>query len=128
MQLDLTDEEAAALLSLLSRAIADDLYPLSPRIRFLRAIRAKLRVRHPSRSRRDRGHPKNVRQGARRALVDRGVRGPDDRRHSWSVAIHCNRDNHIIFIGNLRNLLAVKRNIESVFGAQPWALTTHHRR
>jgi hypothetical protein len=42
MHLDLTDEEAAALLSLLNRAIDDDRYPLSPRIRTLRAIRAKL--------------------------------------------------------------------------------------
>jgi hypothetical protein len=42
MQLDLTDEEAAALLSLLNRVIADDRYPLSPRITMLRAIRAKL--------------------------------------------------------------------------------------
>ena len=42
MQLDLTDEESAALLSLLNRVIADDRYPLSPRIRVLRAIRAKL--------------------------------------------------------------------------------------
>ena len=42
MQLDLTDEEAAALLSFLNRVIADDRYPLSPRIGVLRAIRAKL--------------------------------------------------------------------------------------
>jgi hypothetical protein len=42
MQLDLTDEEAAALLSLLNRAIDKDRYPLSPRIRVLRDIRAKL--------------------------------------------------------------------------------------
>ena len=42
MQLDLTDEEAAALLSLPNRVIADDRYPLSPRIRLLRAVRAKL--------------------------------------------------------------------------------------
>ena len=42
MLLDLTNEEAAALFSLLDRAIADDRYPLSPRIRLLRAIRAKL--------------------------------------------------------------------------------------
>jgi hypothetical protein len=42
MQLDLTDEEAAALLSLLNLAIADDRYPLSPRIRLLRGIRSKL--------------------------------------------------------------------------------------
>jgi hypothetical protein len=42
MQLDLTYEEAEALLSLLNRAIDDDRYPLSPRIRLLRDIRAKL--------------------------------------------------------------------------------------
>jgi hypothetical protein len=41
MQLDLTDEEAATLLSLLNRVIADDRYPLSPRIRLLRGIREK---------------------------------------------------------------------------------------
>jgi hypothetical protein len=42
MRLDLTDEEATALLSLLNRAIDDDRYPLSPRIRTLRGIRAKV--------------------------------------------------------------------------------------
>ena len=42
MQLDLTDEEAAALLSLVNRAIDDDRYPLSPRVQLLRGIRAKL--------------------------------------------------------------------------------------
>jgi hypothetical protein len=41
MQLDLTDEEAAALVNLLNRAIDEDRYPLSPRIRMLRGIRAK---------------------------------------------------------------------------------------
>jgi len=41
MQLDLTDEEAAALLSFLNRAIDDDRHPLSPRIRLQRGIRAK---------------------------------------------------------------------------------------
>ena len=41
MQLDLTDEEAAALLSFLNRAIDEDRFPLSPRIRLLRGIRAK---------------------------------------------------------------------------------------
>ena len=41
MQLDLTDEEAAALLSLLIRAIDDDRYPLSPRIRLLQALLGK---------------------------------------------------------------------------------------
>jgi hypothetical protein len=43
MKLDLTDEEAAALLSLLNRVIDDDRYPLSPRIRILREIRASRR-------------------------------------------------------------------------------------
>ena len=40
MNLDLTDEETAALLAELDRIIRDDRYPLSPRIRMLRAIRA----------------------------------------------------------------------------------------
>jgi len=42
MQLELTDEQAAALLALLNRTIEDDRYPLSPRIRKLREIMAKL--------------------------------------------------------------------------------------
>ena len=42
MTLDLTGEEAVALLRVLNRAIEDDRYPLSPRIRTLRNIRAKL--------------------------------------------------------------------------------------
>jgi hypothetical protein len=41
MQLDLTDEEAAALLRELNNIIENDRYPLSPRIRTLRGIRAK---------------------------------------------------------------------------------------
>jgi hypothetical protein len=42
MQLDLTEEEGAALLRELNNLIENDRYPLSPRIRLLRAIRAKL--------------------------------------------------------------------------------------
>ena len=42
MQLELTDEEAAALLKELNAIIDNDRYPLSPRIRMLRQIRAKL--------------------------------------------------------------------------------------
>jgi hypothetical protein len=38
VRLDLIDEEAAALLRLLNRAIDDDRYPLSPRVRTLRSI------------------------------------------------------------------------------------------
>ena len=41
MQLDLTDEESSALLRELNNIIENDRYPLSPRIRVLRGIRAK---------------------------------------------------------------------------------------
>jgi hypothetical protein len=50
MHLDLTDEETAALLKELDGLIDGDRYFLSPRIKTLRAIRAKLRpepVREP---------------------------------------------------------------------------------
>ena len=43
MTLDLTKEETDALAKLLSRTIDDDRYPLSPRIRTLKGILAKLR-------------------------------------------------------------------------------------
>jgi hypothetical protein len=41
MKLELTDEETFALLNLLSEAIEADRYPLSRRLRLLRAILAK---------------------------------------------------------------------------------------
>ena len=50
MNLDLSDEESAALLAELDRVIDNDRYPFSPRIRTLTAIRDKLRpppVREP---------------------------------------------------------------------------------
>jgi hypothetical protein len=50
MTLDLRDEEIAALARLLSKAIDDDRYLLSPRIQALKAILAKIRpepVREP---------------------------------------------------------------------------------
>jgi hypothetical protein len=50
MHFDLTDEEAAALLRELDGLIDGDRYFLSPRIKTLRAIRAKIRpqpVREP---------------------------------------------------------------------------------
>jgi hypothetical protein len=50
MTLDLTDEEAAALIRELHDIIESDRYPFSPRIRAPRAILAKLRpepVREP---------------------------------------------------------------------------------
>jgi hypothetical protein len=43
MHLDLTDDEAAALTQELHDIVENDRYPLSPRIRTLRAILAKLR-------------------------------------------------------------------------------------
>jgi hypothetical protein len=43
MMLDLTEEETDALAKLLSRTIDDDRYPLSPRIRTLKGILAKIR-------------------------------------------------------------------------------------
>jgi hypothetical protein len=43
MHLDLSDEEAAALTQELHDIVENDRYPLSPRIRTLRAILAKLR-------------------------------------------------------------------------------------
>ena len=42
MQLDLTNEEAAALLNLLTGIIEGDRYPMSRRMTTLRRIRAKL--------------------------------------------------------------------------------------
>jgi len=50
MNLELTDEQTEALIRELSLIIENDRYPLSPRIRVLKAIRAKLRpeaVREP---------------------------------------------------------------------------------
>ena len=50
MNLDLTDEETAALLKELNGLIDGDRYFLSPRIKMLKAIRAKIRpdpVREP---------------------------------------------------------------------------------
>jgi len=42
MNLDLTDEEIATLLSELDRIIENDRFPLSPRIQTLKQIRAKI--------------------------------------------------------------------------------------
>jgi hypothetical protein len=50
MHIDLTDDEAAALTKELHDIVESDRYPLSPRIRTLRAILGKLRpepVREP---------------------------------------------------------------------------------
>ena len=44
MNLDLTDEETAALLGELDGLIDGDRYFMSPRVKILRAIRAKMRL------------------------------------------------------------------------------------
>jgi hypothetical protein len=54
MQIDLTDEEAVALLALLDRAIENDRFLLSLRARTLYGIRPKLLVRGPHRLQPDR--------------------------------------------------------------------------
>jgi hypothetical protein len=67
MMLNLTEEESEALAKALSRTIDDDRYPLSPRIRTLRGILAKLRpepVREPS-------PPPKVNEPRRAALARR---------------------------------------------------------
>jgi hypothetical protein len=46
MTLDLTDAEAAALVTLLKRASADDHFPLSPRVRTLQGILDRLEPPH----------------------------------------------------------------------------------
>jgi hypothetical protein len=66
MNIDLTDEQAAALLRELDAIIASDRYFLSPRITTLKAIRSKIRpepVREPSPPQR---HYEPPRVGARR--------------------------------------------------------------
>jgi hypothetical protein len=50
MNLELSDDEKAALIRELDRIVQDDRYPLSPRVVMLRAILAKLRpepIREP---------------------------------------------------------------------------------
>jgi hypothetical protein len=65
MTLDLTEEEAAALLRELDEIIESDHYPFSPRIQTLRAILAKLRsgpVREPLPPRREFAPPRAKRR------------------------------------------------------------------
>jgi hypothetical protein len=50
MELDLTDDETAALERLLSDAIDRDRYPLSPRVKMLKGILAKIRSEPPKAS------------------------------------------------------------------------------
>ena len=52
--MNLTDEETLALVNLLERTIRDDPYPLSPRIRVLKAILDKLVEPRPGTNRRRR--------------------------------------------------------------------------
>jgi hypothetical protein len=70
MTLDLTEEETDAIAKLLSRTIDDDRYPISPRIRTLRGILAKLRpdpAREPSPPRKVYGPPPATAARRRRA-------------------------------------------------------------
>ena len=46
----LSDDEKTALVALLKRTIDDDRYPLSPRIRTLKGILAKLQPSEPTRA------------------------------------------------------------------------------
>jgi hypothetical protein len=48
MALDLSDEQKLALVALLSRGIANDRYPSSPRVRTLRDIPAKVDPKPPA--------------------------------------------------------------------------------
>jgi hypothetical protein len=48
MPLDLTEDEKVALAALLKRTIEDDRYPLSPRLRPLKVILAKLEPPRPA--------------------------------------------------------------------------------
>ena len=49
---DFTDDEREAMIALLTEAIQDSRFPLSPRIQRLKRIRAKLRAGEPPRARR----------------------------------------------------------------------------
>jgi hypothetical protein len=73
MQLDLTDEEAFALLKLLTEKIENDRYPLSPRIRVLRSIRDKLPGAPPAAPAPDRSHRGSAIRGERLDLGHAGV-------------------------------------------------------
>lgn len=66
MTLDLSAEESAALAALLRRAIADDRYPLSPRIRTLQAILDRIEPPAAREPLPPRKHYEPPRAGARR--------------------------------------------------------------
>ena len=48
MALDLSDDEKLALVALLTRTIGHDRYPMSPRVRILKDVLAKLDVKPPA--------------------------------------------------------------------------------
>jgi hypothetical protein len=69
MNLELTDEQAEALIRELSQIIDNDRYPFSPRIRTLKEIRAKIRpepAREPPPPLRHYDPPRNGRYRTRR--------------------------------------------------------------
>jgi hypothetical protein len=66
MQLDLTHEQAAALINLLTGIIEADPYPMSRRLKTLRQIRAKLpgvRIEPPAGRQYPKARPKVSRRG-----------------------------------------------------------------
>jgi hypothetical protein len=70
MNIELSDEETAALAQELHEIVENDRYPFSPRIRTLRGILAKLKpepVREPLLPRKVYAPPRAVRAGRRRA-------------------------------------------------------------
>jgi hypothetical protein len=88
MQLELTDEEAGALLALLNRTIENDRYPLSPRIRVMRDIRAKLPGAPPEPPRRRvAGRVRGRRPAARAGHGDRAGGPPVSRIIAWAAVI-----------------------------------------
>jgi hypothetical protein len=88
MQLDLTDEEADALLNLLNRAIETDRYQLSPRIRVLRGIRVKLPGAPPEPPPARPPTPEERTPGrAPRALVGLAVRARSSQSYRRSVPV-----------------------------------------
>jgi hypothetical protein len=71
--LGLTNEDALALVTLPNEAIQADRYPLSPRIRLLRGIEAKLPMAPPILRQPGRPRPRNANRSVRRGLDHDGM-------------------------------------------------------
>ena len=81
--LELSDEEAAALVRLLNSVIDSDHYPLSPPVQMLQAIRAKLR-RVPG--------PASSLAGAENLRAKGGIGAADELQHSCERISVCERE------------------------------------